>query len=94
MSRFSIKKTDTRKRRYANLKEATGEGHTSKALDKAAKYYIRMHGDTAAVPTGKLEELLSEAEEQGSLTVEEIAEILDTDELPVDAHTEWSVGEE
>lgn len=94
MSRFSIKKTDTRERRYENLKEATGEGHTSKALDKAAKYYIRMRGGTSAVPSGQIAELLAKAEEEGSLTVEEIADVLDTDELPVTARTEWSVGEE
>jgi len=93
MSRFSIKKTETRERRYEHLREATGEGHTSKALDKAAKYYIRMRGHRTAVPTGKVEELLAKAEEEGSLTVEEIADVLDTDELPVAARTEWTVGE-
>lgn len=93
MSRFSIKKTDTRERRYEDLKEATGEGHTSKALDAAAKYYLRMAGGTTAVPNGRIAELLSAAEERGNLTAGEIAEILDTDELPVEAETRWSVGE-
>jgi len=33
------------------------------------------------------------AEEQGSVTPQEIADVLDVDELPVRASTEWSVGE-
>lgn len=94
MSRFSIKKTDARERRYESLKEATGEGHTSKALDAAAKYYLRMAGGTSEVPKGQLAELLAAAEERGSLTGEEIVEILDTEELPLDYETEWAVGEE
>lgn len=93
MSRFSIKKTDTRERRYENLKEATGEGHTSKALDVAAKYYLRMAGGTVEVPNGQLAELLATAEERGGLTGEEIVEILDTEELPLEYETEWSAGE-
>lgn len=92
MSRFSIKKTDERERRYEHLREATGEGHTSKALDAAAKFYLRMAGGTTAVPNGQLAELLAAAEERGSLTGEEIVEILDTEELPLDYETEWSAG--
>jgi hypothetical protein len=44
-----------------------------------------MAGDTVASPTGAIPELLEQAEQEGSLTVEEIAAILDTDELPVGA---------
>ena len=94
MSRLTIKKTDERERRFEHLKEATGEGYTSQAIDKASKYYLRMAGGTAAIPNGQLAELLAAAEERGSLTGEEIVEILDTDELPLDYDTEWSVGEE
>ena len=50
----------------------------------AADYYLKMSGDTVAVPNG--------AVEQGSVTPEEIAEILHTDELTVRAETSWSVG--
>ena len=37
---------------------------------------------------------MATAERQGSLTSEEIAEILCTDELPVEAEISWSVGNE
>jgi hypothetical protein len=32
------------------------------------------------------------AEEQGSVTPQEIADVLNVDELPVDAGVEWDVG--
>ena len=87
-----IEKTDTRARKWEYLKEATGESATSKALDRAADYYLRMHGDTTAVPKGKLTELMTVAKKQGSLTPAEIAEILDTDELPVRYEVSVTVG--
>jgi len=87
-----IEKTDTRTRKWEYLKEATGESATSKALDRAADYYLRMHGDTTAVPKGKLTELMTVAKKQGSLTPAEIAEILDTDELPVRYEVSVTVG--
>lgn len=88
-----IEATDTRERKWENLKEATGKGHKSTALD-AADYYLKMCGDTAAVPTGRLEKLMQLATQQGSVTPEEIPDILDTDELPVHAETSWTVGNE
>jgi len=87
-----IEATDARERKWENLKEATGEGHKSTALDAAADYYLKMAGDTTAVPTGRVAELMERAADQGSLTPEQIADILDTDELPVQATTDWSVG--
>jgi hypothetical protein len=87
-----LRMTDSRERRLANLLEATDENTKSKALDRAADYYLKMAGDTTAVPTGAVEELMERAVEQGSVTPEEIAAILDTEELPVEARTEWSVG--
>ena len=87
-----IQKTDARERRWAYLKEATGKGHTSAALDEAATYYLRMRGDTGAYPRGLLEELIERAEQEGSLTAAEIVEILDTDELPLTYDAEWAVG--
>ncbi|MCO8254539.1 hypothetical protein NKF26_12070 [Haladaptatus sp. AB618] len=86
--------TDTRERRIEYLLEATGEKTKSKALDRAAEFYLQMRGDTAAVPNGAFVELMEKAERQGSVTPVEIAEILDTDELPVVAKTSWSVGSE
>ena len=88
-----IEKTDARARKWEYLKEATGESATSKALDRAADYYLRMHGDTTAVPKGKLTELMTAATTRGSLTPGEIAEILNTDELPVQCEISVSVGE-
>ncbi|MEA5387247.1 hypothetical protein VB779_09405 [Haloarculaceae archaeon H-GB11] len=57
--------TDDRERRLENLQEATGENAKSKALDVAARYYVRMAGGTTAVRTGHVAELLKLAEEQG-----------------------------
>jgi len=89
-----IQSTDARKRRWEHLQEATGESTTAGALDVAAKEYLRLKGGTPAVPHGALGELLAAAEERGSLTGEEIAEILSTEELPLKYETEWRVGEE
>jgi hypothetical protein len=36
--------TDDRERRPEHLLEATGENTKSKAIDRAAKYYVRMAG--------------------------------------------------
>lgn len=87
-----IKKTDTRERKWENLKEATGKGHTSQALDVAADYYLRMVGGNEAYPHGAVDDLLSKAEDEGSLTAEEIAEELDTPQLPVEYETSRQVG--
>jgi len=87
-----IKKTDARARKWEYLKEATNESATSKALDRAADYYLRMHGDTTAIPQGRLTELMDAAQNRGSLTPEEIAQILDTDELPVRCEISVQVG--
>ena len=87
-----IEATEVRKRKWENLKEATGNGYKSTALDAAADYYLKMAGDTTAVPVGVVEQLMELAVEQGSVTPEEIADVLDTEELPVKAETTWSVG--
>lgn len=87
-----IQKTDARERRWKHLREATGKGHTSTALDEAANYYLRMCGGTGAYPTGLLEELLSAAESRGSLTGGEIVDILDCDELELVYTSRWAVG--
>lgn len=76
--------------------EATEEASKSKALDRAAGYYLRMRGNTNAYPIGAIEKLLAAAEERGSLTGPEIVEILDCQELPLqyENRTIWSVGSE
>jgi hypothetical protein len=86
--------TDSRERRIEHLKDATGENTKSKAIDTAIEYYIEMRGETEAVPTGRLEELVERAEEQGSVTPQEIAEILDTDALPLKYEVARSIGRE
>jgi len=91
---MSLRMSDRRERRLETLSEATGENTKSKALDQAAEFYIKMAGDTAAIPEGAFVELMQRAEAQGSVTAEEIAEVLDTDELPVDADLSWTVGKE
>jgi hypothetical protein len=91
-----IKSTDDRERLWEDLREATAEGHTSQALDTAARHYVRCRGNTTAVPTGTYAELLAAARDADSgLGPEQIADILDTDELPVAASTttEISIGD-
>lgn len=87
-----IKATNARKRRGKNLKVATDEGNKSTSFDAAADYYLKMCRGTAAVPTGRLQELMQLATQQGSVTPEEIADVFDTGELPIEAETSWSVG--
>jgi hypothetical protein len=92
-----IQSTDTRERLWEDLREATDHGHTSQALDTAARHYIQCRGDTAAVPTGTYAELLAAARDaDGGLGPEQIADILDTDELPVDVSTttDISIGDD
>ena len=85
---------DDRERRIENLVEATGEATKSKAIDRAANYYVRMAGETAAVPDGALEELMELAIEEGSVTPDQIAKVLDVKELPIQYERTWDVGEE
>lgn len=92
-SNLNIRLNDRRERQFEYLQEATGENTTSGAIDAAAQYYVRMAGDTGAYPSGSLEELMEAAIEQGSLTAPEIAEILDSEELPVEYEQEWTVGD-
>lgn len=75
---------DERERRLDALAEASGEKAKSKAIDTAARYYVRMAGGTTAVSTGQIAELIALAEEQGSVTPAEIADMLDTEELSVE----------
>jgi hypothetical protein len=79
-----IQSTDERERLWEDLREATGHGHTSQALDAAARYYVQMYGNSAAQPTGIVDELLDAAREADTgLSETEIAAILDTPELGV-----------
>ena len=89
-----IETTEERDRPWENMCEATRENARSKALDRAARYYLRMCGGVAAYGRGNIQTLLDEAEAQGSLTAPEIAAILHERELPVTYETESSVGPE
>jgi len=89
-----IRDTEHRERLWNALRDATGESTTSGALDAAAVAYLEFAGGTSVRPTGKLEELMQLAVEQGSVTPQEIADVLDVDELPVEHEREWSVGPE
>ncbi|MFC6723468.1 hypothetical protein ACFQE1_03500 [Halobium palmae] len=85
--------TDSRERRFGALTDATGEKTKSKALDTAVGYYLKMSGGGSSYPTGRVEKLMQLADQRGSVTAAEIAEVLDTDELSVDFDQRWSVGD-
>ena len=89
-----IKTAEQRDRLWEDLCEATDENARSKALDRAARYYLRMCGGVAAYGRGDIQTLLDEAGAQGSLTAPKIAGILDERELPVTYETGSSVGPE
>ncbi|WP_204366180.1 hypothetical protein [Halosimplex carlsbadense] len=59
-----------------------------------ARRRLRLSGLLAGVPTGAVETLVQRATEKGSVTPEEIAEILGQPELPVEYSHEFSVSEE
>ena len=79
-----------------DLEAATGEPTKARRVDTAMRAYAKLVGGTAVQPgPGVLDELLRTADEQGSLRAEEIAEILDIDELPLEfMPAEWDVGGE
>ena len=89
-----IADTDARDRRWERLKEATGEDTKSGAIDVAAKYYLEMGAVDVGKRVGSVNELMETAAKRGSLTPPEIAEILDCNELPVEADTSYQVGRE
>lgn len=89
---LNIRKTDRRERRYERLERATGESTTVGALDAAAKFYLSMAGGPADHQTGALEELLELADDQGAVTLEEIVDVLDSKEFPIDYQpAEWEI---
>jgi len=89
---LTIRETDARERRLERLKDATGESTKSGAIDVAAKYYLHMGETDVGHRVGAVNDLMEAAAERGSLTAPEIAEILDCDELPVQANTSYNVG--
>lgn len=90
-----IRTNPERERIYGALLDATGENTKAKAIDRAARYYCRMRGGNELSHTGAIARLLDRAERQGSVSVEEIAEILNDPDLAVEGEevVRWSVGE-
>jgi hypothetical protein len=77
-----IQKTDGRERLWSDLREATGWGHTSQALDEAARYYLRQSGH--GVRRGSIETALEiVAEEAGHEVASDVADVLDAPGLDV-----------
>ena len=88
-----IRMTDKRERRIERVKEATGENTKSGAIDVALAFYLQMGAVDHGTRVGNVAELMQAASERGSLTAPEIAAILDTPQLPIEASTSYSVGE-
>ena len=86
-----IHKTDDRERLWSDLREATGRGHTSQALDQAARYYLRQAGH--GVRQGQLEAVLEiVAEEADHETATKVADVLDAPELSVQYEVDVTSG--
>ncbi len=92
---FRWRLTGTRDQLLADLVDATGENTKAKALDDAGRAYLHLVGRNMVEPgPGLLHELLEAAEKRGGLDASEIAEILATEELPLEYEpAEWSVSE-
>ncbi|QLG62471.1 hypothetical protein [Halorarum salinum] len=89
----TIRLTDRRQSVYDALQEATGERSWSGAIDVAAEYYCFMAGDNRLQPaSGRVARLVRRAREEGSLTAEQIADILDCEELPVSYEVSVTCG--
>jgi len=84
--------TDSRERNLEALQKATGEKTKSKAIDAAIQHYCAAAGGNMMHPDGTYRELMQLAIEEGSVTPEQIAEILDTKTLPLTYTRDWSVG--
>ncbi|MEZ3145621.1 hypothetical protein [Halobaculum sp. MBLA0143] len=63
-----IRATDERQRLWDDLEDATGHARTSQALDDAARLYVELRGDTTAVPTGRVEQLIRAAASAAGVT--------------------------
>ena len=84
-----IQMNEHRERVYETLVDVSNENAKSKAIDAAASYYIQMNKDH-----GVVDELMRTAIAQGSLTPAEIAEIVDTAQVPVTYDSEYTIGKE
>lgn len=91
---FRWRLSGTRDRLLEDLENCTGENTKAKALEKACCVYLQLIGGNLVKPgPGLLVELLTAADEQGRLSASEIAEILATDEIPIEFEpATWTVG--
>jgi hypothetical protein len=81
-----------RERRFDELCDALDENTKSKAIDRAAELAIALLG-SGEYDQGQIDELLETADEQGALTADQIATILDTDTIPIEFESSWSIDE-
>lgn len=88
---MSIRVDDRRERLFDRLEEATGEATRAGALEAAARYYCHMEG---AATEGAVEELMRLTVEEGNVTPDQIAEVLDHQTLPVRLTVEVETGPE
>lgn len=88
---MSIRVDDRRERLFDRLEDATGEATRASALEAAARYYCHMDG---AATEGAVEELMQLAVQEGSVTPEQIADVLDHQTLPVAVTVDVEIGAE
>lgn len=89
-----IRMNDSRERLYDRLEESAESNTKSGALDEAAQFYVDMVEEDEGYHVGVITDLLEAAEDRGSLTGEEIVEILDTDTVPLEYSTSWTIGDD
>lgn len=86
---MTIRVDKRRERLFDRLEDATGETTRAGALEAAARYYCHMEGGSI---TGAVEELIQLAVEEGNVSPEQIAELLDHETLPVEVSRDIEVG--
>lgn len=84
---------NNRQRKINRLMEATGNGRKTEAIDTAIEFYLEMGAVDVNQRVGSFVDLMEAAQERGSLTAPEIAAILDSPQLPLDASTSYSIGD-
>lgn len=86
---MSIRVDDRRERLFDRLEDATGESTRAGALEAAARYYCHMDG---TVTEGAIEELMQVAVQEGSVTPEQIADVLDHETFPITVSIDLEIG--
>lgn len=86
---MSIRVNERRERLFDRLEDATGEATRAGALEAAARYYCHMDG---AEIEGAVEELIQIAVQEGTVTPEQIAHVLDHSTLPIGVTVDVDIG--